>query len=118
MFTKGFSPFTDTDYTNRSGLADGYNADLWLWNAGVTKTSFLKKAVLRFQVYDLLNQNIGINRGTRQNYIQNSEYKVLRRFCQFSFTYSINCFAEKNIATPRQRDNNIQIIGPPRGRGM
>jgi hypothetical protein len=89
---------------------------LWLWNAGVTKTSFLKKAVLRFQVYDLLNQNIGINRGTRQNYIQNSEYKVLRRFCQLSFTYSISRLAGKNIVTQRQRGNNIQITGPPRGR--
>jgi hypothetical protein len=113
---KGFSLATDIDYTTRTGLSEGYNADVWLWNAGVAKQLFKnKKGELRLQVYDLLNQNKGISRSTTQNYIQDSEYNVLRRFWQLSFTYSISRFAGKNIATPRQRGNNIQIIGPPRG---
>ncbi|MDX1937223.1 MAG: outer membrane beta-barrel family protein [Flavihumibacter sp.] len=113
---KGFSMATDIDYTTRTGLSEGYNADVWLWNAGVAKQLFKnKKGELRLQVYDLLNQNKGIKRSTTQNYIQDSEYNVLRRFWQLSFTYSISRFAGKNIAAPRQRGNNIQIIGPPRG---
>jgi len=107
---KGFSIATDIDYTTRSGLAQGYNLQAVLWNAGIAKQVFKnKKGELRLQVYDLLSQNTGVSRSSNQNYIEDKSYNVLKRFWQLSFTYNISRFAGKNIAAPG-RANNIQVI--------
>jgi hypothetical protein len=112
---KGFSLASDVDYTTRSGLTQGYNLDAVLWNAGIAKQVFKnKKGELRFQVYDLLNQNIGVSRSSNQNYIEDLSYNVLKRFWQLSFTYNLSRFAGKNIAAPGSRGSNIQIINQGR----
>ena len=106
----GFSFASDADYTTRSGLSQGYNLRAVLWNAGIAKQVFKnKKGEFRFQVYDILSQNIGVNRSTNQNYIEDLSYNVLKRFWQLSFTYNISRFAGKNMAAPT-RKNNIQVI--------
>ena len=108
---KGFSFASDADYTTRSGLAQGYNINAVLWNAGIAKQVFKnKKGEFRLQVYDILNQNIGISRSSNQNYIEDKSYNVLKRFFQLSFTYNIRRFAGKNIAAPSRKNNNIQVI--------
>ncbi|HTE09896.1 MAG TPA: outer membrane beta-barrel protein [Chitinophagaceae bacterium] len=112
---KGFSFASDVDYTTRSGLAQGYNLTAVLWNAGIAKQVFKnKKGELRFQVYDILNQNIGVSRSSNQNYIEDLSYNVLKRFWQLSFTYNISRFAGKNIAAPGSKGSNIQVINQGR----
>jgi len=107
---KGFSIATDINYTKRSGLTQGYNTEAIIWNAGLAKQLFKnKKGEIRIQVYDILNQNIGVNRSTNQNYIEDDSYNVLQRFWQLSFTYNISRFAGKNIAAPAGRNNNIKV---------
>ncbi len=107
----GFSFASDIDYTTRSGLAQGYNLSAVLWNAGLAKQVFKnKKGEFRLQVYDILSQNIGVNRSSNQNYIEDASYTVLKRFWQLSFTYNISRFAGKNIAAPGSRNSNIQVI--------
>ncbi|MEO5682832.1 MAG: outer membrane beta-barrel family protein [Chitinophagaceae bacterium] len=114
---KGFSFSSDIDYTTRSGLTQGYNLNAVLWNAGVAKQVFNnKKGELRLQVYDILNQNIGISRNSSQNYIEDLSYNVLKRFWQLSFTYNISRFAGKNIAAPGSKGSNIQVIQQGRNR--
>lgn len=108
----GFSIASDINYNKRSGLSQGYNSEAAIWNAGVAKQLFKnKKGEIRFQVYDLLNQNIGVSRNTNQNYIEDVSYNVLQRFWQLSFTYNISRFAGKNIAAPAGRNSNIKVIG-------
>lgn len=107
----GFSFSSDIDCTTRSGLAQGFNLSAVLWNAGLAKQVFKnKKGECRLQVYDILSQNIGVNRSSNQNYIEDVSYNVLKRFWQLSFTYNISRFAGKNIATPGSRNSNIQVI--------
>jgi Outer membrane protein beta-barrel family/Carboxypeptidase regulatory-like domain len=107
----GFSLASDVDYTTRSGLAQGYNATSVLWNAGLAKQVFKnKKGEFRLQVYDILNQNIGISRNSSQNYVEDMSYNVLKRYFQLSFTYNISRFAGKNIVAPGRKNNNIQMI--------
>ncbi|MFT3932587.1 MAG: outer membrane beta-barrel family protein [Chitinophagaceae bacterium] len=109
-FPKGFSVSSDVDYTTRSGLSQGYNLNAVIWNAGIAKQVFKnKKGEFRLQVYDMLNQNVGVSRNSNQNYIEDLSYNVLKRFWQLSFTYNISRFAGKNIAAPG-RKNNIQVI--------
>ncbi len=44
---------------------------------------------LKLSAKDLLNKNIGINRGAYQNYIEDSRVNSLRRFFLLSFTYNL-----------------------------
>ncbi len=107
----GFSIASDIDYTTRNGLAQGYNINEALWNAGIARQVFKsKQGEFRLQVYDILNQHTGISRSSNQNYIEDKSYNVLKRYFQFSFTYNISRFAGKNMAAPSRRDNNIQLI--------
>ncbi len=107
----GFSIASDVDYTTRSGLTQGYNLSAVLWNAGIAKQVFKnRKGQIRLQVFDLLNQNIGVSRSSNQNYIEDLSYNVLKRFWQLSFTYNLSRFAGKSIAAPGSKNSNIQIL--------
>lgn len=54
--------------------------------------SFLKykKGEFKLSVFDLLNQNQGINRTANQNFIQDTRYNVLQRYFMLSFSYRLN----------------------------
>jgi len=56
---------------------------------------FLKynRGEMKLSVYDLLNENQAIVRSTSQNYIEDQNNRVLRRFFLLSFTYSLNKMA-------------------------
>ncbi len=79
------------NYTKNTGRADGFNIGIPYWNASLAK-SFLKnkRAEVKISVADILNQNIGITRTANQNYLEDLEYNVLRRYSLLSFTYSLN----------------------------
>jgi hypothetical protein len=82
---------TDFTYTINSQRASGFNTEVPLWNASISK-QFLRynRGELKFSDADLLNRNIGVNRTTNQNYIEDSRVNTLRRFFMLSFTYSLS----------------------------
>lgn len=82
---------TNFSYTVNSRRADGFNTSIPLWNASFSR-QFLRfnRGELKLSVNDLLNRNIGINRSSNQNYIEDSRTKTLQRFFLLSFTYSLN----------------------------
>ena len=45
---------------------------------------------LKVMANDLLNMNLGINRTSNQNYIEDSRVNTLRRFFLLQFTYSLS----------------------------
>ncbi len=63
------------------------------WNAGVNFL-FLKedRGQFKLSVFDLLNQNISVSRTTRENYIQDNQTTILRRYFMLTFTYNIRNF--------------------------
>jgi hypothetical protein len=79
------------NYTKNSGRADGYNIGIPFWNASVAK-SFLKnkRAEVKLSVADILNKNLGITRTANENFIEDLQYNVLRRYSMLSFTYALN----------------------------
>ena len=84
--------FVATDFTYRinNQHADGFNAKVPLWNASISKQMLhYNRGELKFSVNDILNQNIGINRSSNQNYIEDSRVINLKRFFLLSFTYSL-----------------------------
>ncbi|MGC4104046.1 TonB-dependent receptor [Ferruginibacter sp.] len=81
---------SDFNYSVNSGRSSGYNKNVALWNAEITKGLFkYSRGTLKLSVYDLLNQNIGISRNANLNYIEDASYKVLNRFYMLSFAYNL-----------------------------
>ncbi len=82
---------TDFSYTVNNQRAAGFNTQVPLWGASVSK-QFLRfnRGELKVRVNDILNRNIGISRSTNQNYIEDSRVNTLRRFGLLTFTYSLS----------------------------
>ncbi len=109
-FPHGFSLASEYSFIRNTGYSTGFNTNVSLWNAGISKQMFKnKKGEIKLQVFDLLNENIGISRNANQNYIEDVQTKILNRYFLVSFTYNISRFAGKEL--PVQKGNNIQIIG-------
>jgi hypothetical protein len=106
--------FVQNDISNQTytGLSQGLNQSYWLWNAAIGK-KFLKNNVgeLKLSVFDLLKQNQSIVRTVSENYIEDSQTKVLSQYFMLTFTYSL-----KNFGTPKSNNNFQQRRewGPPR----
>ena len=82
---------TDFNYTINTKRAEGYNTNVALWNASISK-QFMKynRGEFKLRVYDILNDNIAINRTSNNNYIEDSRTNILQRFLMLSFTYSLS----------------------------
>jgi hypothetical protein len=87
---------TDFNYSVQSGLADGYNLSIPLWNSAIACQLFEKKnGELKFSVNDILDQNSNINRSIGENYISDSRTVILQRYFLLSFTFNFNRFGPK-----------------------
>lgn len=64
-----------------------------IWTASLSKT-FLKddRGQLKLTVFDILNQNVGINRRAESNFILDERIRSLGRYAMLSFTYSLSGF--------------------------
>ena len=88
---KSFYMATDFNYYISNQYANGYNANIPLWNASVSKQVLkFKRGEIKLSVNDILNQNTGVSRSTTQNYIEDKRINGLRRFFLLSFTYSLS----------------------------
>lgn len=108
---KSFSFSSIFDYQLYSGESFGNEQSIALWEASLT-AYFLKnrKGRLIFSVFDLLNQNVGINRNSSLNYIEEARIQSLGRYFMLTFAYSISGFGDKggmpggiHIETDRRR---------------
>ncbi|MEO6549994.1 MAG: TonB-dependent receptor [Ferruginibacter sp.] len=86
----GFTISNELTYTSYSGRVNGFNRNVALWNASLSKQVLKsKKGELRISGFDLLKQNIGVERNAGNNYIEDIQYKTLQRFFTAGFTYSL-----------------------------
>ncbi len=86
----GFTLNNEFTYSAFTGRSDGYNTRIALWNAAVSKQVLKnKKGEIKFSAFDLLNQNIGVDRNGDANYVEDVQYKTLQRFFTLGFTYSL-----------------------------
>jgi hypothetical protein len=104
---------SDIQYTANSGYGAGYDITSTNWNAFVSKQLFKnKKAQIKFQVYDILEDNKSIYRTTTENYIEDGRINSLSRFFMLSFSYSFSKFKGKE---PERRRGMMGF--PMGGRG-
>jgi hypothetical protein len=116
--TKSLILATDFDYIINSGLAEGFNQAVPLWNASLAQQIFKKKnGEIRFSVNDIMNQNRSITRSASENYIVDTRSMVLKRYFLLTFTYNLNRLG--NAANMQNQRGNQQFQrGMDRGGGM
>lgn len=104
---KNFFLATDIIYTVNSGRAEGFNRNVALWNASISK-QFLKnnRAEVKLRVSDMLNQNIGISRTSNNNFIEDTRTNIIRRYFMLGFTYSLS---KAGLGTGAQQGGMIRI---------
>lgn len=72
------------------GIAKSYNTNNTLINISISKSLLQRKqGLIKFQVFDLLNQNVKINQVTGENYVENYQTNQLRRTFLLKFSYII-----------------------------
>ena len=110
----GMTIGSDITYRGNEGYTDGYNQNVWLWNAQISY-SFLagKNATIMLKGVDLLNQSNNIQRTVTGNYLEDVEYNTLGRYCMVSFSYRFNTFGKDR---PQMRNQYGPGFGPPHGR--
>lgn len=87
---------SDFDYTFYSGYSAGYNTQIPLWNASIAKSIFKKKdAEIKLSLYDVLNQNVSINRTVTDNSVSDVQTTILQRYVLLTFTWNFRKFAGK-----------------------
>jgi hypothetical protein len=107
-FPKNFILSTNFNYLINTGLGEGYNQSIPLWNASFSKQLFKKKnGELKLSVNDILNQNQSIIRTISDNYFQDTRSIVLKRYFMLSFMFNLQRVGGGN-------NNNNAVPGMPR----
>ncbi|MEO7393850.1 MAG: outer membrane beta-barrel family protein, partial [Chitinophagaceae bacterium] len=107
-FPKNFILSTNFNYLINTGLGEGYNQRIPLWNASFSKQLFKKKnGEIKLSVNDILNQNQSIVRSTSDNYFQDTRSIVLKRYFMLSFMFNLQRMGGGN-------NNGGAIPGMPR----
>ncbi len=93
---------SDINYNIKSGYGEGFDKNVVLWNAQISK-NFLKnkQATLRFKIYDILKQQNNLSRTVTANYTQDTEYNTLNSYFIFHFVYRLNTFGGKAMKGKR-----------------
>ncbi len=86
----GITVGTEFSYNTYTGRSNGYNTRIALWNASISKQVLKsKKGEVKLSAFDLLNQNIGVDRNGNSTYVEDVQYKTLQRYFTLGFTYSL-----------------------------
>jgi hypothetical protein len=92
---EGFFIKSDFTYYNNPGLGSGLKQKYYLLNAGIgTKLFSNDVGEIKFEVFDLLNQNESLNKTITETYIEEKTNKILQRYYLLSFTYNLRMFTE------------------------
>jgi hypothetical protein len=87
---KKFEFRTDAEFVQRQRTAVfDKNNDVLRWNASLGKKLLKNDAgLIKFGIYDILNQNIGFSRDVSNNYISERTYNTLMRYWLLTFTWN------------------------------
>ncbi|MBG47340.1 MAG: TonB-dependent receptor [Pseudozobellia sp.] len=82
----------DIRYSYNGNVGPGFRKDAVFWNMSLGLEILKKKASVKILAYDLLDQNINTRRTTGEDFIQDFQGTVLKRYFMGSFTYKFDQF--------------------------
>ncbi|MFD1016637.1 outer membrane beta-barrel protein [Winogradskyella rapida] len=85
----------DISFNYNPDVAEGFQRSAWFWNSTLAYSIFNDKAVITLKVYDLLDQNTNARRVATQDYIEDRQSTVLRRYFMLSLSYKFNSLGSK-----------------------
>lgn len=106
-----WSVSSDITYSGNRGMSSGYNKNETIWNAQLNKQIFKRKqGSIRFQITDILQQRLSINRNVTANYIEDVQSNAMTGYFMFSFSYRFNNIGggRGNRGGNRQRGGEMQ----------
>jgi hypothetical protein len=116
-FPAGIILGSDLTYTLNAGRTAGYNVDVTMLNAFISKSVFKQKqGLIKLYGYDILKRNVSISRSTGENYIQDTNNMVLQQYFMLSFTYFLKKFGSTDKSQQR-REPGMRNFPGGGGRG-
>jgi len=92
-FLKSSLFFTnELSITKNNNISAGFNRTSYFWNAGVNYKFYKKQMTLRFNINDILNQRQNAIRNIGDNYVEDKEELILRRYFMLSLILNLNKF--------------------------
>lgn len=82
----------DISFNKYGNVSPGFDNTAFLWNVSLGYQFLKEKATLKVKVYDLLDQNVDTRRIVGDDYIQDVNNLILKRYAMLSFTYKISSF--------------------------
>ena len=111
-----FTFSTNVYYNHYGGSSASFNQSYTLWNATLARQLFKQnQGELRFQAFDLLNQNQSIVRNVTDTYTEEVRSRVLNRYFMVSFVYNLRRFSAG--VTPPRDPFEQRSRGEGRGQG-
>lgn len=94
--TKQWAIGSGIDYAVYSAEAFGEQQSVPLWRAQITRYILKnRRGQIKLAAYDLLNRNVGINRSSQFNYIEEERIVSLGRYVMLTFAYSLSGFGSE-----------------------
>lgn len=88
---KGCTIEASLSNTRNSKREDGYNLNFLIANLSLQKSFFsTENLAVKFEVFDLFNQNIATNRIVNQNIITDNKTSIISRYFLLRLTYKFN----------------------------
>ncbi|MEM8908881.1 MAG: outer membrane beta-barrel protein, partial [Bacteroidota bacterium] len=88
----GWTLSSSLDYAIYSAEQFGDRQTIPIWKAEVSKLLFRDRLELRVSAFDLLNKNVGLDRRSAWNYIEEERVRSLERYFLLSMVYSLSGF--------------------------
>ncbi|KOS07819.1 hypothetical protein AM493_18490 [Flavobacterium akiainvivens] len=86
----------DLSYTYNPQVPDNFRRGFLFWNTALAYSVLDEKLMFKVKVYDVLNQNNGVQRNVGPTVTTDQENLVLKRYVMFTLTYKLDAFGGKS----------------------
>lgn len=85
----------DISYIYNPDVSPGFEKNYVFWNSTITYSFLKDNGSASLKIYDLLNQNNNVQRISSEDYIQDIQSTVLKRYFMLTLSYKFNTLGKK-----------------------